>query len=168
MSDFKLLDYLSDNKIYNNFYEAFHFFINVNFDLNTIKNDDINSSELYCKFLHEFTHYLQGVCTVFGINNLHKYFEFQIDLFISMAHKIKNNETYSSNTFTQFISKYKTIKYNYNYDFSSNNLRSENDILFTYEVENPILEKKQYEYFIKLDNEYCLNISRNNGNDDIF
>ena len=143
MGEFKLLDYLSDDKKYNNFYEAFHFFINVNFDLSAIKNDDVNTADLYCKFLHEFTHYLQGVCTVFGVYNLHKYFEFQIDLFIFMAKKIQNNETYSSTTFTEFKSKYLAIKDNYNYDFSNKNLQIGKDILFTYEVENPIIQKRR-------------------------
>ncbi len=161
MSQFKLLDYLTDDNKYNNFFEIFHFFININFDLSNMKDGDIESYEEYSKLLHEFTHYFQGICTVYGVYSIEKYFEFQVDILTKMCEKINKDENYSTNFFKSFFDgQYKEHKDNYVYDnsFIGNDNHSIYSI-FTKKIENPILQKNQYEHFIKLENDYNLHIS---------
>lgn len=126
----------------NNF-NIFRFILNLNFNIESM---DINK---YSLFVHEYTHYLQSICTVSGISLLFKYFSFVKNIYANLNLKICNNNEYDTGYLSSYIEQYNDLMYLYNYNLDRENLEHRSDyFLLCEKIQHKIYKKEVTEYFI--------------------
>lgn len=136
------------------------FYISLPFDISQIDNVKPKSIVDYAILLHEYTHYLQGFCTVYGVITLFKYFSVQHSIITNIVKSIVSKKSIDITFFESQKHEIDQINKIYFYDLSiSDEKETPINTMVIIDKKHPVLVGANKEIFIKLDNSYLLHIS---------
>ncbi|MDP3446372.1 MAG: hypothetical protein Q8T08_26235, partial [Ignavibacteria bacterium] len=154
-----ICDYIQSERSELNFFSLTKFYMEIKFKIRETNGHDETSRDNFSILLHEYTHYLQGLCTTLGSVTMFKYFSLQHKIIEETTKKILAHEDYGIDLFSKYKNEYDQINAIYNYDFRQQFPELPKYSILMRQIEHPVIKGFNREFFIKLDTDYCQHVS---------
>lgn len=109
-----LEDFINFNNVNNPYYSLFKFIIKIFFNINDLNNISPDAIEDFGNFLHEYTHYLQSITTIYGVNVFIQYFDMQTKIIKEIYLKVINRKKINNSIFSKYIPIFRKLSGVYN------------------------------------------------------
>jgi hypothetical protein len=133
----------------NPYYSLENFLIKINFVMSEIKEEDPDSIEQLGQIIHEYTHYLQSLTTIYGISVLTTYLDLLIKITIDVYGEIAHGQVNIDSIIEKYRDDFSRISKRLHWKRTPRNFNVQRDRpdYFFKQMSNPNISGKQTEEF---------------------